>query len=89
MITTYSIMTYIMKGASNLDNPNQKPGEKSNRLMELLMLNVLQKHGITTDSVKEKLSEDQKKLILDLLEELKHQGDALVSRTTSQKTQSK
>jgi spore coat protein W len=89
MINTYSIMTYIMRGASNLDNSNQKPGGTPNRLMELMMLNIFQKHGVTTESVKGNLSEEQKKLILDLLEELKHQGDALTSRTTSQKTQSK
>lgn len=82
-------MTYIRKGAGDLNNSNQKPGESPNRLMELMMLNVLQKHGITTESVKGKLSEDQKKLILDLLEELKHQADTLVSKNTSQKKQTK
>ncbi|MGG3124622.1 hypothetical protein ABEP18_28960 [Priestia megaterium] len=88
MINTYSIMTFIMKGANNLDNSNQKPVEKSNRLMELMILNVLQKHGITSESVKEKLTEDQKKLFLDMLEELKQQTDILLSKNTSQKSKS-
>lgn len=81
-------MTFIMKGVSNLDNSNQKPVEKSNRLMELMILNVLQKHGITPESVKEKLTEDQKKLFLDMLEELKQQTDTLLSKNTSQKSKS-
>lgn len=89
MTNTYSIMTFIMKGASNLDNSNQKPGAAPNRLMELMMQGVLQKHGITRESVNERLSEEQKKLIVDLLEELKHQADALVSKNTSQKTNTK
>ncbi|WP_235915248.1 hypothetical protein [Priestia megaterium] len=71
-----------------MDNSNQKPGGTPNKLMELMMLNVFQKHGITSESVKEKLSEEQKKLILDLLEELKLHTDALVSKTNSQKTES-
>lgn len=80
-----------MKGVIYLSNSNQKPEASPSRLMELMMLNVLQKHGITSESVKEKLSEDQKKLILDLLEELKLHTDALVGqigKNTSQKTES-
>ncbi|UMZ35843.1 hypothetical protein [Priestia megaterium] len=72
-----------------MDNSNQKPGASPNRLMELMMQGVLQKHGITRESVNERLSEEQKKLIVDLLEELKHQADALVSKNTSQKTNTK
>ncbi|MEC1069981.1 hypothetical protein [Priestia megaterium] len=72
-----------------MDNSNQKPGAAPNRLMELMMQGVLQKHGITRESVNERLSEEQKKLIVDLLEELKHQADALVSKNTSQKTNTK
>jgi spore coat protein W len=89
MISTYSIMTNIMKGVIYLNNSNQRPEASPNKLMELMMLNIFQKHGVTTESVQGNLSEEQKKLILDLLEELKQQTDALVGKTTFQKPQSK
>jgi spore coat protein W len=84
-------MANIMKGAGNLNNSNQKPGETPNKLMELMMLNILQKHGITKESVKGQVTEEQKQLILDLLEELKQQSNALADRAkaTSQNTKPK
>lgn len=90
-VNTYSIMTNIMKGADNLNNSNQKPGETPNKLMELMMLNILQKHGITKESVKGKVTDEQKRLIFDLLEELKQQSGSLVDRakSTSPKTKPK
>jgi len=80
-----------MKGAGNLNNSNQKPGESPNKLMELMMLNILQKHGITKESVKGQVTEEQKQLIFDLLEELKQQSNALADRAkaTSQNTKPK
>ena len=80
-----------MKGAGNLNNSNQKPGETPNKLMELMMLNILQKHGITKESVKGQVTDEQKQLILDLLEELKQQSNALADRAkdTSQNTKPK
>ena len=84
-------MANIMKGAGNLNNSNQKPGETPNKLMELMMLNILQKHGITKESVKGQVTEEQKQLIFDLLEELKQQSNALADRAkaTSQNTKPK
>ncbi|RFB21171.1 hypothetical protein DZB87_25395 [Bacillus sp. ALD] len=84
-------MANIMKGAGNLNNSNQKPGETPNKLMELMMLNILQKHGITKESVKGQVTDEQKQLILDLLEELKQQSNALADRAkaTSQNTKPK
>jgi len=84
-------MANIMKGAGNLNNSNQKPGESPNKLMELMMLNILQKHGITKESVKGQVTDEQKQLIFDLLEELKQQSNALADRTkaTSQNTKPK
>jgi spore coat protein W len=84
-------MANIMKGAGNLNNSNQKPGESPNKLMELMMLNILQKHGITKESVKGQVTEEQKQLIFDLLEELKQQSNALADRAkaTSQNTKPK
>jgi spore coat protein W len=84
-------MANIMKGAGNLNNSNQKPGESPNKLMELMMLNILQKHGITKENVKGKVTDEQKQLIFDLLEELKQQSGSLVDRakSTSPKTKPK
>lgn len=84
-------MAYIRKGVVNLNNSNQKPGETPNRLMELMMLNILQKHGITKESVKGQVTDEQKQLIFDLLEELKQQSNALADRAkaTSPKTKPK
>ncbi|MBT2255890.1 hypothetical protein J7E51_11205 [Priestia megaterium] len=84
-------MANIMKGAGNLNNSNQKPGETPNRLMELMMLNILQKHGITKENVKGQVTDEQKQLIFDLLEELKQQSNALADRAkaTSPKTKPK
>ncbi|KOP71525.1 hypothetical protein [Priestia megaterium] len=74
-----------------MNNSNQKPGETPNKLMELMMLNILQKHGITKESVKGQVTDEQKQLILDLLEELKQQSNALADRAkdTSQNTKPK
>ncbi|MCY9017528.1 hypothetical protein MOF27_08830 [Priestia megaterium] len=74
-----------------MNNSNQKPGESPNKLMELMMLNILQKHGITKESVKGQVTEEQKQLIFDLLEELKQQSNALADRAkaTSQNTKPK
>jgi spore coat protein W len=84
-------MANIMKGAGNLNNSNQNPGESPNKLMELMMLNILQKHGITKESVKGQVTDEQKQLIFDLLEELKQQSNALADRAkaTSQNTKPK
>ncbi|OVE34071.1 hypothetical protein CCZ20_28460 [Priestia aryabhattai] len=72
-----------------MSNSSEKSETSPNRLMELMMLNILQKHGITKENVKGKVSEDQKKLIYDLLEELKQQADKLVSKTNPDKPNSK
>jgi spore coat protein W len=56
-----------------------------------MMLNILQKHGITKENVKGKVTDEQKQLIFDLLEELKQQSSSLVDRakSTSPKTKPK
>jgi len=84
-------MANIMKGAGNLNNSNQKPGETPNKLMELMILNIFQKHGITKESIKGKVTDEQKQLILDLLEELNQQASSLVdgANSTSPKTKPK
>lgn len=67
-----------------MDDAKRKTETAPNRLMELMMLNILQKHGISKESVKGKVSDEQKQLIFDLLEELKQQSNALVEKTKEQ-----
>lgn len=73
-----------MKGVIGMDDAKRKTETAPNRLMELMMLNILQKHGISKESVKGKVSDEQKQLIFDLLEELKQQSNALVEKTKEQ-----
>jgi spore coat protein W len=70
------------------DSPQKSTG-KSNKLMELMMTSVLQKHGITKESVKDKLTEEQKQTILELLDELNKQASELVTKSVTEKKNSK
>ena len=66
------------------DSP-QKPTQNSKRLTELMVTSILQKHGITKESIKGKLSEEQKKTFIELLEELNRQADELVAKQATTK----
>jgi spore coat protein W len=60
------------------DSPN-KPIITS-KIIDLLVSDLFQKNGINVDENKDKISEDQKKLLKELVNDLTQQVDAFVKK---------
>lgn len=53
----------------------------SNKVVDLLVSDVLQKNGVNLDDVKKKLSDDQKQMLKALVEDLTSQVDEFVKKS--------
>ena len=70
------------------DSP-KKTNAIPNKVIELIVSNTLSKNGVDLNDVKEKLSDEQKRLLKELVEELSLQVDQFVDQPTSPKKDSK
>ena len=59
-----------------------------NKVIDLIVSNTLSKNGVNLDDVKGKLSDEQKQLLKELVEELTLQVDQFVDKPTSTKKDS-
>ncbi|BDH61953.1 hypothetical protein MTP04_20830 [Lysinibacillus sp. PLM2] len=57
----------------------------SNKLIDLLVSDVLQKNGIDLEKAKKRLSEDQKQSLKELVQDLSTQVDAFVKEGNASK----
>ncbi|PYF07327.1 spore coat protein [Ureibacillus chungkukjangi] len=63
------------------ENPKAIP----NKVVDLLVSEVLRKNNVNIDSAKSNLNDEQKKAIKDLVEELKTQVDSFVNQSPDKK----
>ncbi|MCM3388426.1 spore coat protein [Ureibacillus chungkukjangi] len=63
------------------ENPKAIP----NKVVDLLVSEVLRKNNVNIDSAKSNLTDEQKKAIKDLVEELKTQVDSFVNQSPDKK----
>ena len=68
-----------------MTNLPEKPDVISNKAVDLLVSNAFRKNGVDLESVKGKLSDDQKQAIKEMLEELTQQVDGFVKQNTPEK----
>lgn len=67
----------------------EKPKAVPNKVIDLLIGNILQKNGINLENAKGKLSSEQKQVIKELVEDITQQVDAFVNQATSPKKDKK
>jgi len=68
-----------------MTNLPEKPDIISNKAVDLLVSNAFRKNGVDIESLKGKLSDDQKQAIKEMLEELSQQVDGFVKQNTPKK----
>lgn len=68
-----------------MTNLPEKPDIISNKAVDLLVSNAFRKNGVDIESLKGKLSDDQKQAIKEMLEELSQQVDGFVKQNTPEK----
>ncbi len=66
------------------ENSNS-PNIVSNKLIDLLVSDVLQKNGIDLEKAKKRLSEDQKQSLKELVQDLSTQVDTFVKEENASK----
>ncbi|TSI11678.1 spore coat protein [Lysinibacillus sp. BW-2-10] len=63
----------------------KSPKVISNKVIDLLVSDVLQKNGVNLEDVKKKLSDDQKELLKAVVEDLTAQVDEFVKKSPKKK----
>jgi spore coat protein W len=61
-----------------LSDKNQKPNPIPNSLVDLFVTDILQKNGISKKDIKEKITDDKKQAIKELVEDLSKQVESFV-----------
>lgn len=64
------------------DQPNNQ-NPIPNRLIDLFVSDILQKNGISKNEVKDKLTDDKKRAIKELVEDLSKQVDSFINTNKS------
>ena len=72
-----------------MSDSSKKTNAIPNKVIELIVSNTLSKNGVDLNDVKGKLSDEQKRLLKELVEELSLQVDQFVDQPTSPKKDSK
>jgi spore coat protein W len=62
-----------------LSDKNQKPNPIPNSLVDLFVTDILQKNGISKKDIKEKITDDKKQAIKELVEDLSKQVESFVN----------
>lgn len=72
------------------DQPNNQ-NPIPNRLIDLFVSDILQKNGISKNEVKDKLTDDKKRAIKELVEDLSKQVDSFINtnKTTNKDSSTK
>ena len=79
----------ITRRSDGVSDSPKKTNAIPNKVIDLLLSNTLSKNGVNLDDVKGKLSDEQKQLLKELVEELTLQVDQFVDQPTSPKKDSK
>ncbi|MDF2857755.1 MAG: spore coat protein [Neobacillus sp.] len=78
-IAYVNIDLIYLKGAIDVSDSPNKPIITS-KIIDLLVSDLFQKNGINVDENKDKISEEQKKLLKELVNDLTQQVDAFVKK---------
>lgn len=70
------------------DSP-QNPNIIPSKIIDLLVSDIFQKNGINIDKAKKQLSDEQKQLVKELVEDLSHQVDSFISQSPASKKETK
>jgi len=89
LIAAYNKYERYNKKEDDVSNLPKKTNAIPNKVIDLLVSNTLSKNGINLNDVKGKVSDEQKQLLKELVEELTLQVDQFVDQSTSSKKDSK
>ncbi|PKC51315.1 hypothetical protein RhiirA1_484022, partial [Rhizophagus irregularis] len=73
------------KGVKNVSENPKSPNTVSNKLIDLLVSDVLQKNGVDLEKAKTKLSDDQKQSLKELVQDLSTQVNDFVKEANASK----
>jgi spore coat protein W len=79
----------IYKGAVLMSDSSKNPKILSDKVIDLLVSTTLQKNGVNIDKAKKQLSDEQKKMFKELVEDLSKQVDSFVKKPPVNKKESK
>ena len=66
-----------------MSDQQKKPNAIPNSLIDLFVNDILQKNGISKKEVQEKLTDDKKRAIKELVEDLSKQVDSFISTSNT------
>ncbi|WP_050181050.1 hypothetical protein [Domibacillus robiginosus] len=72
-----------------MSDSSKNPKILSDKVIDLLVSTTLQKNGVNIDKAKKQLSDEQKKMFKELVEDLSKQVDAFVKKPPVNKKESK
>ncbi|MCM3790690.1 spore coat protein [Domibacillus indicus] len=72
-----------------MSDSSKNPKILSDKVIDLLVSTTLQKNGVNIEKAKSKLSDEQKKMFKDLVEDLTKQVDSFVKKPPVDKKESK
>ncbi|QUG41551.1 spore coat protein [Psychrobacillus sp. INOP01] len=72
-----------------MSNLPEKPNAISNKVIDLLVDDTLRRNGIDPENIKQKLSDQQKKQLKELVEDLTQQVNTFTDQPTTDKKNSK
>jgi len=75
----------LSEGVNKLSNLPEKPNNISNKVIDLLVDDTLRRNGIDPDNIKGKLTDQQKKQLKDLVEDLTQQVKTFTDQPTEKK----
>ncbi|RKQ18503.1 spore coat protein [Lysinibacillus endophyticus] len=71
----------VLKGVKYVSNENSPKGIP-NKVVDLLVTNILRKNGVNIEQAKNKLSEEDKQALKEMVEDLKAQVDEFVKQNS-------
>lgn len=72
-----------------MSNLPEKPNAISNKVIDLLVDDTLRRNGINPENIKEKLTDQQKKQLKELVEDLTHQVSTFTDQPNTDMKNSK
>ncbi|MCM3197177.1 spore coat protein [Priestia megaterium] len=71
-----------------MTDPSKNSSGVPNKLVELLVSDILRKNGVNTEKIKKSLSNEQKQALKELVEDLSQQVDSFINKSSSKTTDS-
>lgn len=84
-----NIERILSEGVNNLSNLPEKPNAISEKVIDLLVDDTFRRNGINPENIKEKLTDQQKKQLKELVEDLTQQVNTFTDKPNKDMKNSK